>query len=52
MAEIEKKDSVGMIWFIKQLKPLPPTAGVYLLPSYAGASELDKQKALVEKILL
>ena len=25
-------------------------SGVYLLPSYAGAFELDKQKALVEKI--
>ena len=51
MAEIEKKDSVGMDMVYQTIEAnITNPVGVYLLPSYAGAFELDKQKALVEKI--
>lgn len=51
MAEIEKKDSVGMDMVYQTIDAnITNPVGVYLLPSYAGAFELDKQKALVEKI--
>ena len=51
MAEIEKKDNVGMDMVYQTIEAnITNPVGVYLLPSYAGAFELDKQKALVEKI--
>lgn len=51
MAEIEKKDSVAMDMVYQVIEAnITTPVGVYLLPSYAGAFELDKQKALVEKV--
>lgn len=51
MVEIEKKDSIGMDMVYQTIEAnITNPVGVYLLPSYAGAFELDKQKALVEKI--
>lgn len=47
MAEIEKKDSVGMDMVYQTIEAnITNPVGVYLLPSYAGAFELDKQKAI------
>ena len=49
MAEIEKKDSVGMDMVYQTIEAnITNPVGVYLLPSYTGAFRLDKQKALVE----
>ncbi len=51
MAEIEKKDSIGMDMVYQTIEAnITNPVGVYLLPSYAGAFDLDKQKALVEKV--
>lgn len=51
MAEIEKKDSVAMDMVYQTIETnITTPVGVYLLPSYAGAFDLDKQKALVEKV--
>ncbi|MDE5677556.1 TlpA disulfide reductase family protein [Phocaeicola sp.] len=51
MAEIEKKDSVGMDMVYQTIEAnITNPVGVYLLPSYAAAFDLDKQKALVEKV--
>ena len=51
MAESEKKDSVGMDMVYQTIEAnITNPVGVYLLPSYAGAFELDKQKALVEDV--
>jgi len=51
MAEIEKKDSVSMDIVYQTIEAnIANPVGVHLLPSYAAAFEIDKQKALVEKI--
>lgn len=51
MAEIEKKDSIGMDMVYQTIEAnITNPVGIHLLPSYAYAFELDKQKALVEKI--
>lgn len=51
MAEIEKKDSVAMDMVYQTIEAnIANPVGVHLLPSYAGAFDLEKQKALVEKI--
>lgn len=51
MAEIEKKDSIGMEMVYQTIEAnITNPVGVYLLPSYAGAFDLERQKALVEKI--
>lgn len=51
MAEIEEKDSIGMEMVYKTIEDnITNAVGVFLLPSYAGAFELDRQKALVEKV--
>ena len=51
MAEIEKKESIGMEMVYQTIEAnITNPVGVYLLPSYAGAFDLERQKALVEKI--
>lgn len=51
MAEIEKKDSVAMDMVYQTIEAnIANPVGVHLLPSYAGAFDLEKQKALVEKV--
>ena len=45
MAEIEKKDSVGMDMVYQTIEAnITNPVGVYLLPSYAGAFELEQTK--------
>ena len=46
MAEIEKKDSVGMDMFIKQLKPISPIRSVYIcfLPMQAHSNLTNKKR--------
>ena len=46
MAEIEKKDSVGMDMFIKQLKPISPIRSVYIfsLPMQAHSNSTNKKR--------
>ncbi len=51
MAEIEKKDSMNMDFVYRTIEDnITNPVGVYLLPAYAAAFELDKQKALVEQV--
>lgn len=51
MAEIEKKDSVAMeVVYATIDANITNAVGIYLLPNYASAFELDRQKALVEKV--
>ncbi len=51
LAEIEKKDSISMELAYRTIEAnINNPVGVYLLPSYAAAFELDKQKALVEQV--
>ncbi len=51
MAEIEKKDNDGMdmVYSVIEANITNPV-GIHLLPSYAAAFDLEKQKALVEKV--
>lgn len=51
MAELEKKDNEAMDMVYQAIEAnITNAVGVHLLPSYAGAFDLDKQKALVEKV--
>lgn len=51
MKEIEKKDSIAMDMVFNTIEAnITNAVGIQLLPSYAAAFELDKQKSLVEKI--
>ena len=51
MAEIEKKDSLGMDFVYQTIEAnITNPVGVHLLPSYAAAFSLEKQKALVDRI--
>lgn len=51
MAEIEKKDSVAMDMVYQTIQAnITNPVGIHLLPGYAGAFDLEKQKALVEQV--
>lgn len=51
MNEIEKKDSIGMdIVFTTIETNIANPVGIHLLPSYAAAFDLDKQKSLIDKV--
>ena len=51
MKEIEKKDSIAMDMVFNTIEAnITNAVGIQLLPSYAAAFDLEKQKSLVEKV--